>query len=257
MKKEFKKICIDSSLIGAQMVILNDKKILENLSFGVSDIETKERVNKYTKARIASISKIIVAICVMQLVEKGLVSIDDDISEIFGFKIRNPKFPNDKITIKHLMTQTSSITDGFDDEDPKNDNIKKGYNGVNGTNLPVNLKDLLVKNDGPYWIDETYSNSRPGESFIYSNFVCGILACIVEIITKTYFCDYVIENFLSKLDIDGGFRIQDIKDKDNFATLYRISKSKKNNFNFKCQGLLNWKYNLFPLEKIIGDLLAG
>lgn len=248
MKKEFKKICIDSSLIGAQMVILNDKKILENLSFGVRDIETKERVNKYTKARIASISKIIVAICVMQLVEKGLVSIDDDISEIFGFKIRNPKFPNDKITIKHLMTQTSSITDGFDDEDPKNDNIKKGYNGVNGTNLPVNLKDLLVKNDGPYWIDETYSNSRPGESFIYSNFGCGILACIVEIITKTYFCDYVIENFLSKLDIDGGFRIQDIKDKDNFATLYRISKSKKKIIStLSVKGLLNWKYNLFPL----------
>lgn len=248
VRKEFKKICTDSKLIGAQMIVINEKKILENLSFGFRNIETKEKVNINTKFRIASISKIIVAMCVMQLVEKNLVSIDEDISKVLGFKIRNPKFPNEKITIKHLMTQTSSITDGFDDEDPKNDNLKRGYNGVNGTNVNATLRDLLVKNDGPYWIDGTYSNYRPGEKFIYSNFGCGLLACIIEKTTHTFFCDYVIENIFSKLNIDASFRIQDIEDQKNFATLYYLSEDgNKIVPSLNVKKLYDKTYNKFPL----------
>lgn len=223
MRKEFKNICKNSNLIGAKMVVVDDKKIIKKFSYGYRDLALKSKVTLNTKFRIASISKIIVAMCVMQLVEKNLFSIEDDISEILGFKIRNPKYPMDKITIKHLMTQTSSITDGFDDENIDNEGLKAGYNGVNGTNVVASLKELLVKNDGPYWIEKTFSNYRPGENFIYSNFGCGILACIVEKTTKQLFCDYVIDNIFSIMKLDAGFRIQDIKDKSDFSTLYYVS----------------------------------
>ncbi len=48
---------------------------------------------------------------IMQLVAKKLISLDQDVSELVGFKIRNPKFPNTVITLKMLLSHRSSIND--------------------------------------------------------------------------------------------------------------------------------------------------
>ena len=83
----------------------------------------------------------------MKLVEEKKLNLDQDISKYLGFKVRNIHFPDDIITTRMLMTQTSSITDGFDDEDLTNETRRDGYNGVNGTSLDVTLEDLLIPND--------------------------------------------------------------------------------------------------------------
>ena len=59
----------------------------------------------------------------LKLYEKGLVDLDEDISKYLGFTIRNPKYPNDKITLRMVMTQTSSIID----DGTLENGIYKGY----------------------------------------------------------------------------------------------------------------------------------
>ena len=98
------------------------------LLFKVMQLVKKDfRVPRFRKAnqttdktiyRIASISKVVVGMGIMKLVEEGLLDINADIQDVLGFPIRNPKFP-DTYYRKMLLIHTSSITDGYDDEDPQ------------------------------------------------------------------------------------------------------------------------------------------
>jgi len=56
-------------------------------------------IDNKTVVRIASLSKSFATVGLMQLVEKGKISLTDDLSSIFGFQIRNPYHPNVPITL--------------------------------------------------------------------------------------------------------------------------------------------------------------
>ena len=71
MKEMFKQICSDASLVGASYLVFNKGKIVEKINCGYSDIDSKKRVTNDTVFRIASVSKILVALCIMRLYEEG------------------------------------------------------------------------------------------------------------------------------------------------------------------------------------------
>src|SRR4029453_156628 len=64
--------------------------------------------------RIASVSKLIVAIGVMKLVEQGKLDLDRDVATYLGWNFRNPNFPNQPISLRQLLSHTSSLRDGDD-----------------------------------------------------------------------------------------------------------------------------------------------
>ena len=202
IKKEIEKIAKECELKGYALVTYDEGCYTS--FYGGFATESK-KTDKNTIYRIASISKIIVALGIMKLWEEGKVSLDEDISTYLGFEIRNPNFKNTPITLRMLMTQTSSITDGFDDEEMTNETRIDGYNGVNGTNLKVSLEDLLVPNNTPYYSTLTYANYKPGSEFCYSNFGCGILACIIEKVSNENYNEYIRKNIFEPLNINASF----------------------------------------------------
>ena len=66
--------------------------------------------------------------------EKGLINLDQDVSELTGFPVRNPAFPDVVITVKMLLSHTSSLNDsqGYFNLDvinpEKNKEFAKSYN---------------------------------------------------------------------------------------------------------------------------------
>ena len=242
MKELFKEISENASLVGASSLVFKDGKIVEKLNYGFSSLEKHKKVNNNTVFRIASVSKIMVALCIMKLYEEGKLDLTKDISEYLGFNVRNPKYPDVVITLKMIMTQTSSITDGF--EKDVNSDVDSGYNLINGTNEECTLRDLLDP-DGKRFVKETFSNYRPATHFEYSNFGCGILACIVEKITGEYFTDYVKKIVFKPLKIDASFVVTDIKTKNIASTyLYRDGENKLCRFR---EMFINNVYKKFPL----------
>ena len=248
MKEFFKKLCSDASLVGASYLVFNKGKIVEKVNYGVSDLETGKKVTNNTVFRIASVSKILVALCIMRLYEENKLDLDADISEYLGFKVRNPKYPNEIINLKMVLTQTSSITDGL--EFAEGDEKDSGYNSINGTNIDCSLQDLLDPN-GKYFVKETYSNYNPGSHFQYSNLGCGILACVVEKVTGKYFTEYIKDIIFRPLKLDASFVVSDIKSKD-VASTYIM----KNGEHVKLRDRELFEkgvYKLFPL----GDNFRG
>src|SRR5690606_3809605 len=79
---------------------------------GYDDPATKRAVSIDDPVRIASISKLVLTIGVMRLVEEGRLDLDADVSGALGWKLRNPNFPDVPITLRLLLSHTSSLTDG-------------------------------------------------------------------------------------------------------------------------------------------------
>ena len=96
-------------MAGLSVAVVKKREIIYVHSFGLKSIETKTPLSNDDIFRIASISKSFSATSIMQLVEAKKLSLNDDVSNLIGFKVRNPKFPEKVITLKMLMSHTSSL----------------------------------------------------------------------------------------------------------------------------------------------------
>ena len=212
--KEYNEFINQFEMVGSNVLFLKKDGYVETVSTGYASLENNILSHPNSIYRIASISKVIVAVGLLKLYEKGLVDLDEDVSKYLGFKVRNPKYEEQKITLRMILTQTSSIIDdGICDN-----GIYKGYDGSNCTDDFIKLEELLTKGSNHFY--KGYSDHAPGSEFIYSNLGCGILACVCEKITNKYFPDYIIECLLNPLDIKSGFRLENISYPENLVGHY-------------------------------------
>lgn len=84
------------------------------LAEGAADRSTGREVTADDPVRIASISKLVTALGVMRMVDKGQLDLDRDVSDYLGWRLRNPAFPNRVITLNMLLSHRSSLIDGDD-----------------------------------------------------------------------------------------------------------------------------------------------
>ena len=200
--RAIKQVLQEFQAVGISAAVVKDGKIVYNKSFGVKDLESKAPLRKEHLMRIASISKSFTATALMQLVEQGKLSLDSDVSELIGFKIRNPRFPDTPITLKMLLSHTSSIGN------------KGDYSTLDRIN-PAISGDCA----------EAYLEYAPGTNYCYSNLGLNLAGAIVEKVSGVRFDEYVKRNIIDPLGLYGGFNV-DALDATRFASLYRYNKSK-------------------------------
>ncbi len=125
---------------------------------GLADTASKRTVTADDPVRVASISKLVVAIGVMRLVEGGKLDLDADVSARLGWRLRNPGFPDAPITLRQLLSHTSSVTDGAD------------YAVPLGETLEARLQN-------PKAWDAAHA---PGRYFRYTNLNFPLIASVME-----------------------------------------------------------------------------
>ncbi len=184
--------------VGISAAVVKNGKIVYNESFGYKDLEAKTPLTNEDVMRIASISKSFTATSLLQLVDKGILSLDDDVSDLIGFKIRNPHHPDIPITLKMVLSHTASIRD------------KEDYFTLDHLN-PAIYGDCV----------ESYFEYKPGEGYNYSNMGLNLAGTILEKVSGVRFDDYVRENVIHKLGLYGGHNIDSL-DANKFALLYNF-----------------------------------
>jgi len=183
---------------GLTCVVVKDNKVIYHHNFGVKDLETKEPVDDATLWRIASISKSFTATSLLQLVEQGKLSLKDDVSDLLGFKVRNPKYPDVPITLEMLLSHTSSINDS------------QGYwSTIDIINPDINPSAGLCYND--------YAPGSGG--YEYCNLNLNLAGTILERVSGERFDQYVVHHVLEPLGLYGGYCVDSL-DKARFAHLY-------------------------------------
>lgn len=82
---------------------------------GLADRASSRRLTIDDPVRVASVSKLGVALGVMRLVEQGKLNLDENVSVKLGWRLRNPAFPETPITLRLLLSHRSSLRDNGDD----------------------------------------------------------------------------------------------------------------------------------------------
>src|SRR6185369_17270004 len=81
---------------------------------GLADRAHRRALTIDSPVRVASVSKLVVALGVMRLVEAGRLDLDRDVSDYLGWSLRNPAFPDRPISLRLLLSHRSSLRDGVD-----------------------------------------------------------------------------------------------------------------------------------------------
>ena len=140
---EIEKLMGERKIPGLAIAKINDAKLSFIQTYGFADIDNNIRVTSETMFNVASISKPIMGITLLQLVDKDLLSLDADINDYLSFKIDNPYYGEEKITLRNLATHTSSIADYYQPS-----SFAKNIDSP--TTLDQHIRSLLVEGGSEY-----------------------------------------------------------------------------------------------------------
>ena len=150
---------------------------------GLADRATGRPLTIDDPVRIASITKLHVALGVMRMVERGSLDLDRDVSDWLGWTLRNPAFPDRPITLRLLLSHRSSLRDEINYVIP----------------LGVTLRDALAA-------PAAYDNAHPpGAWFRYSNLNFPVIASVMEAASGERFDRLMDRLVLKPLQLDACF----------------------------------------------------
>jgi CubicO group peptidase (beta-lactamase class C family) len=149
---------------------------------GIADPQSGRRVTADDPVRVASVSKMVVGIGVMKLLEEGKLDLTSDVSRWLGWPLRNPSFPGRPITLGMLLSHTSSVREHDDDYA-----------------IPLGHAIEPLMQDPRNW-DAVHG---PGDNyFSYTNLNFPIVATIVEKATGQRFDIWMRANVLEPMKLD-------------------------------------------------------
>jgi len=157
---------------------------------GFADVGAGRKVTADDPVRIASISKLVTAIGVMRLVEQHKLNLDADVSDLLGYRLRNPAFPDAPITLRLLLSHRSSLTDGVDYV------------------LPLDADIRTVLQDPKVWD----AQHAPGTFFRYTNLNFPVVATIMERATGQRFDRLMHDLVLAPLKLDACYNFTTCSD---------------------------------------------
>jgi CubicO group peptidase (beta-lactamase class C family) len=147
-----------------------------------------------TLFQIASISKTITATAVMQLRDRGLFKLDDDVGHFVTFPVRNPGYPEEPITFRHLLTHTSSLDEG--------EALYSTYAVGDPTTTLEEAVTRYFGANGRSRRQDRYCRHAPGANACYSNAGYALLGYLVETISRQPLEEYLQQNVYSVLKMN-------------------------------------------------------
>ncbi len=125
---------------------------------GLADRQSGRPLGPDDPVRVASVSKLVVALGVLRLVEAGRLDLDRDVSDYLGWRLRHPAYPDRIVTLAELLGHRAGLTDDID------------YALPLGADLEAALQNPAA-----------WDKARPpGGDFIYANLNYPVVAAVIE-----------------------------------------------------------------------------
>jgi CubicO group peptidase (beta-lactamase class C family) len=183
----------EGGIVGIGAAIIVNKKLVWIKGYGYADKENKKPFTPHTIMNIGSISKNFMGACLFKAIEERKLNLDEDINTYLPFKVINPFFPNEKITLRHLATHSSSLIDRYPF-------YESTY--FEGNESPETLGDFLKNyfvKGGKYYTDTNFVQHKPGTYYEYSNIPASLAGYIVETVTGKSLHDYAKQHIFKPL----------------------------------------------------------
>ncbi|WP_189543428.1 serine hydrolase domain-containing protein [Streptomyces gelaticus] len=168
---------------GAALAVIEGGRFVHQRGFGEDG--RGRAVTPDTPFLWGSVSKPVTGLAVMQLVEAGRVNLDEPVRTYLPrFRLADPDM-SDRITVRHLLTNTSGIPASASGE------IGDRYDNAPGA-LADSVRDLA----------RIAPTAPPGESYAYSSAGYAVLGALVEEVSGRPFGTYLHEKILDPLGMD-------------------------------------------------------
>jgi CubicO group peptidase (beta-lactamase class C family) len=169
---------------GAVVTVVQDGEIVFARGYGWADVEARTPVDPdATLFRIGSVSKLFTYTAAMQLVERGLLDLEADVTTYLP-ELEIPATYDAPIRVWHLMTHTAGFEEHADDLFAHEASAMRPLQEILAEQLPARVRP-------------------PGELAAYSNHGVGLLGLIVERVSGQSWETYVEERILAPLGMDG------------------------------------------------------
>lgn len=172
---------------GAAVMVIENGKPIVIKTYGTADSDNHAPVTTHTNFRLASVTKQFTAMCIMMLVERGNLSFDSVVTDIF------PNFPayGRYITVRHLLQHTSGLI---------------SYESL----IPDDATEQVLDRDVLRMMaqqDSTYF--APGSDYRYSNSGYAMLAMIIEEVSGLTFARFLRKNIFDPLGMKNTVAYED------------------------------------------------
>lgn len=173
------------------LAIIKNNSMVWSKGYGYADIKNKKEATNETVYMLASISKTFAATAIMQLWEKGLFHLDDDVNDYLPFNVRNPNYPDIPITFRMLLTHRSSLA-------ARNINLFTIFSILH---VPYDNLGEYLNPGGKLYKPNHWKDYPPGEQQSYSSTGFELLGYLVECITNQSLPEYCTKNIFQPLDM--------------------------------------------------------
>lgn len=183
----------EAGIMGIGVAVLVDRKVVWLKGYGYSDYKKSVPFTPDTIMNVGSIAKTFTGVAMMKAVQEGKLSLDADINIYLPFRVVNPRHPESKITLRHLATHTSGITDRWEV-------YSKQYHY--GEESSVSLGDFLkgyFAPNGRDYSEENFNEGKPGQLRDYSNIGAALAGYIVERATGVPLNEYTRRHIFEPL----------------------------------------------------------
>jgi CubicO group peptidase (beta-lactamase class C family) len=177
-----KQVMSEQHVVGASVLVAKGGRILLHKGYGLADLGLDAPAKDETVYHIVGPMLPFTGVAVMQLVERGRVQLDDDISKYV------PEFPlqGRHVSVRQLLDHTSGIVDYHYLGDPIEATSRQ----------PKALDEVMALYAGKTWVNE------PGTKWDWSISGFQLLVTIVERVSGQRFSDYVKKNLFEPAGLE-------------------------------------------------------
>jgi CubicO group peptidase (beta-lactamase class C family) len=203
-----------TKLSAVSLALVDGDQIIYERGFGLRDREQGLPATPATNYNIGSVTKSFTCVAIMQLQERGLLSIEDPVDKYVDLRL---KPFGETVRIRHLMSHTSGLP-----ATAYLENLLRYHHGAADRLLPLgNLADMLTfMNGAADWVE-----SRPGERWFYLNEGYVLLGAIISLVTGRPYAEYIRAEILLPLGMERSFHQKGLADEDvEMAVPYAVEK---------------------------------
>ncbi|MEJ7596373.1 MAG: serine hydrolase domain-containing protein [Kofleriaceae bacterium] len=161
---------------GASIAIVKHGSIVFERSYGLANLQTKERAGSHTNYRLASVTKPFTATAISILADRGSLSIEDPVARYLPELAQQAP----TVTLRHLLTHTSGL--------PEYETL-----------LPKDDPAQIVDRDVLALLAKQRLALTPGTRYRYNNTGYALLALVVERVSKVSYAEFLRKNIFEPL----------------------------------------------------------
>jgi len=232
MEQVFNKFKDESDFSGVCLITNGNDRILEKCS-GMAHRGFLVKNNIDTMFDVASVTKVFTAAAILQLVENGMLGLDDKITEVLD--LSRTKIPSD-VKISQLLTHTSGIADDAEEE-----------LGENYSDLFVHTPNYSFRKLSDFLPNFVYKepNFSAGTKCMYNNCAYILLGLVIEKLSNMDYKEYLTKYVFQPCGMN----------RTKFCAMDEIGDNAAENYVAvynDCNEITGWKKNIYSYPPIGG-----